>query len=107
VHRGFGEPLLITRTRALLCHFERAPAKHCHQLMRRRAAVCCDGRARLARPVGAAVAEACLVALFAKLVTETCIAERARPVLVGHQISHVAARRSFNDLLEYRKDRQR
>ena len=107
MHCGFSEPLLVRCAGVLLRHFERAPAEHCHKLMRGRAAVCCDGRARLARPVGAAVAEACLVALFAKLVTETCIAERARPVLVGHQISHVAARRSFNDLLEYRKDRQR
>ena len=65
--------------------------------MRGRAVVCSDSRARFTQPVGAAMAEARLVAPFAELATETVISERARAVLVGHKIRHVAARRSVND----------
>jgi hypothetical protein len=43
------------------------------------------------------MAEARLVAPFEELATETVISERARAVLVGHKIRHVAARRSVND----------
>src|SRR6185312_9699907 len=103
MHRGFGEPFLISRARVLLCHLECTPAEYCHELMGGRAVVCCDSRTRLSQSMRT-TGHTSLNATLAKPVAKPVV--RVRLSKMGHKIGQVSATGSINDLLQSGKHGQ-
>src|SRR5271166_192449 len=104
MHCGFRQALLISGTSVRFGHFERIPTKDCHELVDRRAVVCCNGRARLAQAVRRAMLKARLVTPLAKFVSETGI--REWPSQIVHEECEFSAWRGIDYVLQCWQDRQ-
>ena len=91
--------------RVLLRFFNRVPTEDRHELVRGRAVVGCDSRARLAQTMRRTMVKRRLIAPVPKLVAERAIAEGAAPFV--DKECKVAAGRRVDYLLQHRQDRKR